>query len=84
MPSQNYIEEIREIWNMVKESFRSQLSETSIDLWFGEITVVSFQDSTSDASTPQEYTLTLGIPSAFKFDIVNMYQKSLLSIVNIF
>ena len=63
MPSQNYIEEIREIWNMVKDSFRSQLSETSIDLWFGEITVVSFQDSTSDTSTPQEYTITLGIPS---------------------
>ena len=42
MPSQNYIEEIREIWNMVKESFRAELSETSIELWFGEIKVVSF------------------------------------------
>ena len=62
MPSQNYIEEIKEIWNMVKESFRSELSETSIDLWFGEISVVSFDSS--------EYALTLGIPSAFKFDIV--------------
>ncbi len=70
MPSQNYIEEIREIWNMVKESFRSELSETSIDLWFGEITVISFDTS--------EYTLTLGIPSAFKFDIVkNKYLASI-------
>jgi chromosomal replication initiator protein len=70
MPSQNYIEEIREIWNMVKESFRSELSETSIDLWFGEITVVSFDTS--------EYALTLGIPSAFKFDIVkNKYLSSI-------
>ena len=70
MPSQNYIEEIREIWNMVKESFRSELSETSIDLWFGEISVVSFDTS--------EYTLTLGIPSAFKFDIVkNKYLASI-------
>ncbi len=72
MPSQNYIEEIREIWNMVKESFRSELSETSIDLWFGEITVVSFDTS--------EYVLTLGIPSAFKFDIVkNKYLTSIES-----
>ena len=72
MPSQNYIEEIREIWNMVKESFRSELSETSIDLWFGEITVVSFDTS--------EYALTLGIPSAFKFDIVkNKYLSSIES-----
>ena len=78
MPSQNYIEEIREIWNMVKESFRSQLSETSIDLWFGEITVVSFTDSAADQSNPSEYTLTLGIPSAFKFDIVkNKYLASI-------
>ena len=70
MPSQNYIEEIREIWNMVKESFRAELSETSIDLWFGEISVVSFDTS--------EYTLTLGIPSAFKFDIVkNKYIASI-------
>ena len=69
MPSQNYIEEIREIWNMVKESFREDLSQTSIELWFGEISVVSFQDS-ADQGTGAEYTITLGIPSAFKFDIV--------------
>ena len=76
MPSQNYIEEIREIWNMVKESFRAQLSETSIDLWFGEITVVSFENAS--ANRTQEYTLTLGIPSAFKFDIVkNKYLASI-------
>ena len=76
MPSQNYIEEIREIWNMVKESFRAQLSETSIDLWFGEITVVSFENAS--ANRTQEYTLTLGISSAFKFDIVkNKYLASI-------
>ena len=78
MPSQNYIEEIREIWNMVKESFRPDLSETSIDLWFGEITVVSFQDSPSENSNAPEYTLTLGIPSVFKFDIVkNKYLSTI-------
>ena len=78
MPSQNYIEEIKEIWNMVKESFRSELSETSIDLWFGEISVVSFEDHSADQSTPTEYTLTLGIPSGFKFNIVkNKYLASI-------
>ena len=78
MPSQNYIEEMKEIWNMVKESFRAQLSETSIDLWFGEITVVSFENASDNPSHPSEYTLTLGIPSAFKFDIVkNKYLSSI-------
>ena len=78
MPSQNYIEEIREIWNMVKESFRSELSETSVNLWFGEIEVLSFENSFADASNPSEYTLTLGIPSGFKFNIVK--DKRLASI----
>ena len=78
MPSQNYTEEIREIWKMVKDSFRSNLSETSIDLWFGEISVVSFENSAADQSHASEYTLTLGIPSAFKFDIVkNKYLASI-------
>ena len=78
MPSQNYIEEIKEIWNMVKESFRSEISEASIDLWFGEISVVSFENSSANQSNHSEYTLTLGIPSAFKFDIVkNKYLASI-------
>jgi hypothetical protein len=60
---------------MVKESFRSEISEASIDLWFGEISVVSFENSSADQSNHSEYTLTLGIPSAFKFDIVKRFHK---------
>jgi len=78
MPSQSYIEEINEIWTMVKESFRSELSESSIDLWFGEIKIISFQDTSTDQSTPSEFTVSMGISSEFKFKIIqDKYIKSI-------
>ncbi len=64
---QNYIEEIREVWNMVKESFRSKLSETTVNLWFGDIDILRFEES---PRTPGEFTLTMGIASEFKHKIV--------------
>lgn len=64
MPSQNYIEEIREVWNLVKASFYSTLAESTVNLWFGEVEVLSFEEKES------EFTLTLGIPSEFKFKII--------------
>ncbi len=64
MASQNYIEEIREVWNMVKESFSDTLAESTINLWFGEIEILDFEEK--DAV----FTLTLGISSEFKFKIV--------------
>ena len=58
IPSQSYIEEINEIWNMVKESFRSELSESSIELWFGDVTVVDFDTN--------QNIITLRTTSEFK------------------
>ena len=42
MSDQKYIEEIRQVWNLVKESFRETLSETAINLWLGDIEILSF------------------------------------------
>jgi len=70
MPSQNYIEEIKEVWNMVKESFRTKLSESTANLWFGDLEILSFEDSSGDKSTPSEFTVTMGTSSEFKFDII--------------
>ena len=70
MPGQSYIEEINEVWNMVKESFRSTLSETTVNLWFGDLEIISFQDTSNDQSTTSEFTLTMGIASEFKFKII--------------
>ncbi|MBQ8309440.1 MAG: chromosomal replication initiator protein DnaA [Clostridia bacterium] len=70
MPSQNYIEEIKEVWNMVKESFRTKLSESTANLWFGDLEILSFEDSSQDKTTPSEFTVTMGTSSEFKFDII--------------
>ena len=63
---------------MVKESFRSELSESSIELWFGKIEIISFQDHTNDQSTTSEFTVSMGISSEWKFKILQ--EKYLSSI----
>ena len=55
-----YPDEIKQIWEMVKESFREKLSETTINLWFGDLQVISFQDD----------VISMGIGSEFKFKII--------------
>ncbi|MBQ9806043.1 MAG: chromosomal replication initiator protein DnaA [Clostridia bacterium] len=61
MSEQKYMEEIRQVWEMVKDAFRNKLSETAINLWFGELEVLSFEDD----------LITMGIPSEMKFKVVN-------------
>lgn len=68
MSSQNYIEEIKEVWHMVMESFKAKLSETTANLWFGDLEILSFADSSGESAT--EYTITMGISSEFKFNII--------------
>ena len=55
-----YIEEIRQVWELVKESFRQSLSETTVNLWFNDIEIKSF--------TPD--LITLSINSEFKFNLI--------------
>ncbi len=60
MSDQNYINDIREVWEMVKNSFRETLSETTTNLWFGEVEILSFRDD----------VISMGIPSEFKFNLI--------------
>ena len=60
MSNQNYTDEIKEVWELVKESFREKLSETTINLWFGELEITAFQDD----------TITMATSSQFKFGII--------------
>ena len=34
--SHSYLDEISDIWKMVRDSFHSRLSRETVDLWFGE------------------------------------------------
>lgn len=70
MPSQNYIEEIREVWNMVKEAFRAKLSESTANLWFGDLEILSFEESSKTNNHQSDFIITMGTASEFKFDII--------------
>ena len=61
MSDQKYMEDIKKVWEMVIESFRDTLSESTINLWFGEIEILSFRED----------EITLGINSEFKFKVIN-------------
>ena len=60
MSEQKYLEEIGQIWSMVKNSFRETLSETAINLWFGDVEIISFEND----------VLTIGSPGEFKFNTI--------------
>ena len=60
MSDQTYLEEIGQIWNLVKESFLDKLSETTINLWFGDVEIISFEND----------ILTIGSPGEFKFNTI--------------
>ncbi len=63
MSNEKYIEEIKEVWEEVKRSFRENLSESTVNLWFNDIQVLSFADD----------IITLGINSQFKFEKIQNY-----------
>ena len=60
MSDQKYMEDIKQVWEMVKESFRDTLSESTINLWFGDIEILSFDED----------VITMGIGSEFKFKVI--------------
>lgn len=53
--SQTYRDEMSAIWEMVRESFSKKLSRETIDLWFGDLSVVSFENNVITLSTPSEF-----------------------------
>ncbi len=60
LSDQKYLEEFWHIWSLVKDSFSDTLSETTINLWFGDVTILSFEND----------TLTIGSPGEFKFNTI--------------
>lgn len=59
----SYPNDIAGIWDMVKQSFNDEdnLSQTTIDLWFGELKIVSFENT----------EITFSTDSDFKYGIIN-------------
>ncbi len=43
--SKTYLDDISAIWEMVRDSFHKTMSRETVDLWFGELSVVDFDNS---------------------------------------
>ncbi len=47
----SYLKEIENIWGEIKESLKENMSSTVVDLWFGELKIVSYEDDCITFST---------------------------------
>ena len=52
--SQTYLEDMSLIWNMIRDSLHDKLSSETVDLWFADVTVVSFENDTITLATPSD------------------------------
>ena len=53
----SYLDDISDIWEMVKQSFNDndKLSQSVIDLWFGELKITSFENNEITFTTDSEF-----------------------------
>lgn len=56
----DYLAEIKEIWSMVLDKMKQKFSSTAMNLWFGDIEIISFENN----------TLTISAGSEFKMQII--------------
>ncbi len=64
----DFLNEIEEIWSMVKESMSKKISATAVNLWFGNAPVVDFEEN----------KITIAVDSDFKKNIVREKYVDLL------
>ena len=57
----DYLNEINEIWLMVKNKIKQKISTTAMDLWFGDAEIISFTD---------DNVLKLAVGTDFKKKII--------------
>ena len=76
----SYLDDLSAIWTMVKESFLSKYASSTIDYWFGDMMVLSFENNVITLSTSSEFkyktigekfmdTLRTGFSTQLGFDV---------------
>ena len=53
----DFLREIKEIWVMVQDNMKQQLSSTAMNLWFGDIEITSFSNDTLTMTTSTEFKM---------------------------
>ena len=71
-----YIDDISQVWHLVRESFRPELSDIITDLWLGGLEVVDFQGSTVIMKAESEVKIRV-VTSKYKADIERRFSEML-------
>ena len=71
-----YLDDISQVWHLVRESFRPELSDIITDLWMGGLEVVDFQGSTVTMKAESEVKIRV-VTSKYKSDIERRFSDML-------
>ena len=71
-----YLDDISQVWHLVRESFRPDLSDVITDLWLGKLEVVDFQGSTVTMKAESEVKIRV-VTSKYKADIERRFSEML-------
>ena len=55
----DFLREIKEIWSMVQDTMKQKLSTTAMNLWFGDIEIISFSENTLTMATTSEFKMNI-------------------------
>ncbi len=71
-----YLDDITQVWHLVRESFRPELSDIITDLWLGGLEVVDFQGFTVTMKAESEVKIRV-VTSKYKADIERRFSDML-------
>ena len=71
-----YLDDISQVWHLVRESFRPELSDVITELWLGGLEVVDFQGSTVTMKAESEVKIRV-VTSKYKSDIERRFSDML-------
>ena len=74
--SQPYLEDISAIWEQVRDKFHDVMSSEAVDLWFGDMQVIAFEDDTITLCNTTEFRCKI-VRHRFK-DTIRQYFCELL------
>ena len=55
----DFLSEIKEIWSMVQDRMKQKLSTTAMNLWFGDVEIISFSENTLTMATTSEMKMKI-------------------------
>ncbi len=69
-----YLDDISQVWQLVRESFRPELSDVITDLWMGKLEVVDFADSTLTMQAESEVKIRV-LTSKYKTEMEKRFSE---------